>query len=61
MRHTRPVWVIDIPTTALAEEVERLLSGPLANDYYLKSLVYDIRLPDGIISRATFLVRANDK
>jgi hypothetical protein len=51
------IRVIDIPTTATAEEAERLLNGPCADGYYSDKIVTG--LPDSVWARAIFKLRAN--
>jgi hypothetical protein len=50
------IRVIDIPTTATADEAERLLNEPYAEGYYSDKLVLN-GLPEGIGARAFFRLR----
>jgi hypothetical protein len=52
------IRVIDIPTTATAEEAERLLNGPCADGYYSDKIL-TTGLPDSVWARAIFKLRAN--
>jgi hypothetical protein len=53
------IRVIDIPTTATAEEAETLLNGPCADGYYSDKIITNTPLPDGVWARAIFKLRAN--
>lgn len=50
------IRVVDVPSNAPAEEVERLLNGPCEDGYYSDKIVFS-GLPEGVGVRGYFKLR----
>jgi hypothetical protein len=50
------IRVVDVPITATAEEVERLLNAPYEEGYYTYSQAH-LNLPEGVTMRAFYKLR----
>ncbi len=50
------IRVVDVPTTAVAEEVEQMLNAPYEDGYYLDRIV-QTGIPEGVGTRGLFRLR----